>query len=257
MPAAPTTSKSTRKGKATEPAPTPGLNRLGSNVKVTETEPASKTGDIPIVPVEGDTMKRFNEAKARFKDAEEVIKELQPILHQTAMQYIFDHNCSRACTNQLTSVKLQDITTDEELPKNDPKRVVHGEITRVSFTARYNNCNADQVEAVFSTMKGRNVNDYVTETLAASFDSKVFLDADGNFDKKVYDKFRVAIERVATELGLKNEDGSVKSPLTTQRVLVTKEGFHEQRFKDFDVEENFVLAKVLPNTIQCAAVRTK
>jgi hypothetical protein len=254
MPSAPALAKSVRKG---EPAPAPGLNRIDSRVKITGVVVPPKKDEIPVVQVEGDTMKRYNEAVAAKKDAEDAMTELKPILHETAMQFIFDHNCKRDCTNQLTSVKLQDVTIDEELPASDPKRVITGEITRVSFTSRYGSCDADQVEATFSTMKGRNVNDYVTETVAATFDDKVFLDAEGNFDAKVFKKFQVAIERVATELGLKNEDGSVKSPLSTKRVLITKEGFHEQRFKDFNSEENFVLAKVLPNTIQCSAVRTK
>jgi hypothetical protein len=246
-----------RKQKNPVVQPPPVLNRIGSSVKVTQADEPAKKGDIPIIQVEGDTMKRFNEAKARIKDAEDVIKELEPVVKQTAMQHIFTNNCREDCLNPLTSVKLQDLEVDEELPKNDPNRLKPGEITRVSFTAKYNSCNTEQVEMVIGGMKGRNVNEYVTETLAATFDDSVFLDGDGNFDKTIYNKFRVAIERVATELGLKNPDGTVNTPLKTKRVLVTKEDFHERRFKDFDVEENFLLAKVLPNTIQCAPVRTK
>jgi hypothetical protein len=252
MPAAP--AKPTKRSNT--PPPAPGLNRLASTVKVTTAEVADKKSEIPIVRFEGETMKKYNDAVAAMKEADGLIKELKPVIHQAAMQHIFTHNCAKTCVQQMTSVKLQDVTIDEAKDEGDPERYILGEVTRVSFTAAYNNCSAEQVEAAFQKMPGRDVNDYVGETLAASFDDKVFLDAEGNFDQKVYDKFRVAVEKVARELGLKNADGSVNSPLKTKRVLIVKEEFHEKRFKDFDVDENFTLAKVLPNTIQCVPVRT-
>jgi hypothetical protein len=242
--------------RSSTPPPAPGLNRLSDTVKVTVAAVAPKSGEIPIIRFEGETMKLYNEAVASQKSAEATIKELKPIIHQAAMQHIFTHNCGPTCLQALTSVKLQDVKIDEAKDEGDPDRFILGEITRVSYTSNYNNCNAEQVENVFQQMKGRNVNDYVAETLEATFDDKVFLDADGNFDQKVYDKFRVAVEKVARELGLKQVDGTVNSPLKTKRVLIVKSDFHEKRFKDFDVEENFTLAKVLPNTIQCVPVRT-
>lgn len=251
MPSATAAKNVRRNSVAVVPPPAPSLKRLGANVKVTSTAETKKKDEIPVVKVEGDMMKRFNEAKKQVKDAEAVIAELQPHVHQYAMEKIFEHNCAPNCLKQLTSVKLQDYTVDE-----DTQEETAGEVTRVSFTSRYNSCDAEQVDAAFAEFSGRDINEYVAETLKATFDDKVFLDADGNFDKKVYDKFRTAIERVARELGLKNDDGTVKSPLNTRRVLITKPDFHERRFRDFDAEENFTLAKVLPNTIQCTPART-
>jgi hypothetical protein len=254
MPTAP--AKPAKRSSTPAPPPAPGLNRLSATVKVTVQALAQKTGEIPIVRFQGETMKQYNEAVAAEKEAQSIIKELKPVIHQAAMQHIFSHNCSPSCLQAMTSVKLQDVKIDEAKDEDDLERFILGEVTRVSFTSAYNNCNAEQVENTFQQMKGRNVNDYVAETLQATFDDKVFLDADGNFNQKIYDKFRVAVEKVARELDLKNADGSVNSPLKTKRVLIVKSDFHEKRFKDFDVEENFTLTKVLPNTIQCVPVRT-
>jgi hypothetical protein len=260
MPAA-TAPKSVRKTAIVAPAP--GLSRLASNVKVNETETTAKKDEIPVIQMEGDTCKRFNEAKKQIKDAEAVIKLLESVVHEKAMTAIFAHNCDPNCLQQLTSVKLQDIEVDEE---NESKRTP-GEVTRVSFTARYNNCDTAQVDATFSAFppvsdgKGgkvhRDINDYVVETIAAKFDDSVFMDAEGNFDLVAYNKFRTAIEKVAKDLGMIDpESGKVLSPLGTKRVLKVKPDFHQRRFRDFNEDENFTLANVLPNTIQCAPVRT-
>jgi hypothetical protein len=260
MPAA-TASKLPRKPAAIAPAP--GLSRLASNVKVNETETSTKKDEIPIVQMEGDTCKRFNEAKKAIKDAEAVIKELEKVVHEQAMTAIFAHNCDPNCLQPLTSVKLQDVEVDEE----DETIRKPGEVTRVSFTSRYNNCDTAQVDATFANFapvpdgKGgkvhRDINEYVVETIAAKFDDSVFMDAEGNFDLTAYNKFRMAIEKVAKELGMVDaESGKVKSPLGTKRVLKVKPDFHERRFRDFNEDENFTLASVLPNTIQCAPVRT-
>lgn len=238
--------------KTVTPPPARGLNRISDRVKVNETDSKPKSDEIPVVQIEGDICKRFNEAKKQIKDAEGVIKELEGTIHQRAMERIFAHNCATDCLKPLTSVKLQDITVDEE----DEEVRTPGEVTRVSFTSRYNNCDTAQVDAAFQEFPGRDINDYVVETIAAKFDDSVFMDADGNFDLTAYNKFRLAIEKVAKDLGMVDGEGKVKSPLGTKRVLKTKPDFHERRFKDFDEEENFTLAKVLPNTIQCAAVRT-
>jgi hypothetical protein len=236
------------------PAKAPaGLNRIGEKVKVNEVAAAPKKDEIPIIQIEGDTCKRFNEAKKQIKDAEATINELEGVMHERAMEKIFAHNCAPDCLQPITSVKIQDVAVDED----DETIRTPGEVTRVSFTARYNNCDTAQVDAAFQAFAGRDINNYVVETIAAKFDDSVFMDADGNFDLVAYNKFRIAIEKVAKDLGMIDKvTGIVKSPLGTKRVLKTKPDFHEKRFKDFDEEENFTLAKVLPNTIQCAAVRT-
>jgi hypothetical protein len=138
-------------------------------------------------------------------------------------------------------VKLQDISFDEEEDEKH-ENPIPGEVTRVSFTSRYNNCDTEQVDATFASFdpvpdgKGgkvhRDINNYVVETIAAKFDDSVFMDAEGNFDLTAYNKFRLAIEKVAKDLGMVDaETGKVKSPLGTKRVLKVKPDFHERRFK--------------------------
>jgi hypothetical protein len=264
MPAA-TALKPPRKAAFAPPAP--GLNRLGGNVKVNTAEDKATKDEIPVITIVGDTCQRFNEAKKQIKDAEAVVKELEATIHEQAKLHIFKHNCSPGCLAKLTSVKLQDITINDEAEDETPDRIIRGEVTRVSFTSRYNNCDTAQVDAAFADFppvpdgKGgkvhRDINEYVVETIAAKFDDSVFMDAEGNFDLVAYNKFRLAIEKVAKELGMIDaETGKVKSPLGTKRVLKVKPDFHERRFRDFNEDENFTLANVLPNTIQCAPVRT-
>jgi hypothetical protein len=248
----PTATAPKSKVKSAMPAPKPaGLSRIGDKVKVNAVAAAPSKDEIPVVQIEGDICQRYNEAAQQIKDATATINTLKGVIHQHAMEKIFAHNCAPDCLQPLTSVKLQDIQVDEE----DETIRTPGEVTRVSFTSKYNTCDTAQVDAAFQDFNGRDINNYVVETIAAKFDDSVFMDAEGNFDLTAYNKFRLAIEKVARDLGMV-KDGVVQSPLGTKRVLVTKPDFHLKRFKDFNEEENFTLAKVLPNTIQVAAVRT-
>jgi hypothetical protein len=235
----------------------PGLKRLGSKVKVSSSDETPKKSSVPVVLLDveqGDIVKRYNEAKEAADRAAETMNELRPQIVEAAKEHIFENNCAPGCLNPLTSVKLQELLENPNDPESEP---VRGELIRVSFTSRYNTADAEFVDAMFKQFKGRkrNINDYVTETLTASFDSTVWLDEDGNFNQAVYDKFRIAIEKVAKELDLKDAEGRVKSPLTTKRTVQVKEAFHQRRFTDFSVEENHSLSDALPNTIQCVPVR--
>lgn len=234
---------------AKAPAPI-GLNRL-NGIEYDAAPETQKKDEIPLYHLDGDTVRQLNAARAAMKEAEDTCKLLEPQVKQEAMRVIFDENCNPDKFTPLTSVKIQDMEfpSDEDLEKGRREQKP-GEVCRVSFTSRYNACDAEQLEAVFDKFKGRDINDYVTETMKASFDSAVFLDAKGDFRKDVFEAMRDAIAGVVKKFAIKGEDGQPFKALTCKRVVIPKPDFHERRWKDFNCDENHLLAKVLPNTIQ-------
>jgi hypothetical protein len=205
-----------------------------ANVKVTG--PAKENGkdEMPVITVPAAKGKHFvqiyNEAHADKKKAEQSMKETRPKLETPGVDEVFAQNCAHPL-EPITSVKLTDGS---------------GAVCRLSFTAKYGAADAEQVEAVFDAT-GKDINDYLVSTVAAKFDSKVFLDAEGNFSKTVYDKFRLAVERVAKELG-------VECPLSTAKVVIPKPDFHERRWKDFTVQQQKDISAVLPNVVTLSPV---
>lgn len=244
-------------------APAPGLNRL-DDIQATDTTTAAPKTEIEIIKIEGTTVEEYNRAVAAMKNAEETINKLRPTLINEGVDAILDFNCAPDCANQVTSVKIQDIkeVVDPKDPAKKKTMRVAGEIIRLSFTSKYNGCDTAQVDAAFDSFAGRNINEYVVETLVASFDSSVFLDENGNFDREVYKKYAEAIAKVTKELAptnkqLQNPDGTPKVVLSTKKVLKVKPEFHTKRFKDFNKSENVTLCRVLPNTVQLVPQRTK
>ena len=234
---------------AKAPAPK-GLNRL-TGVEYDAAPATQKKDEIPLYHLDGDTVKQLNAARAAKKEAENTCKLLEPQVRQEAMRVIFDENCSPETFSPLTSVKIQDMEwpTEEDLEAGR-KEQKPGEVCRVSFTSKYNSCDAEQLEAIFDRFKGRDINDYVTETMEASFDSKVFLDANGDFRKDVFEAMRDAVAGVVKKFGVKGEDNQPFKALTCKRVVIPKPDFHDRRRTDFNCEENHLLTKALPNTIQ-------
>lgn len=234
-----------------KPAPAPkGLNRL-TDVQYDAAPETKKKDEIPLYHLDGDIVKQLNTARAAKKEAEETCKLLEPQVKEEAMRVIFDENCAPETFSPITSVKIQDMEwpTDEDC-KAGRKDQKPGEVCRVSFTSKYNACDAAQLEAVFEGFKGRDINDFVTETMDASFDSAVFLDKNGDFRKDVFDAMRDAVAGVVKKFDIKGDDGQPFKALTCKRVVIPKPDFHERRWKDFNCQENHLLSKVLPNTIQ-------
>lgn len=245
-----------------EPAPA-RLNRL-DDIAATDVAATAPKTEIELIKMEGTTVEEYNKAVAAQKIAEETIKKLRPSLLNEGLNAILDFNCEPGCVCQVTSVKIQD--SKEIIDPKDATRQrkirVAGEVIRLSFTSRYNGCDTEQVDAAFDGFKGRDINEYVAETVFATFDSSVFLDEKGNFDREVFTKYRDAIAKVTAELApknkqLQNPDGSPKNVLATKKALQVKPDFHTRRFKDFSRDENVTLTRVLPNTVQLVPQRTK
>jgi len=211
-----------------------------TGVKTSEQKPAAKS-DIPLIRIKGDLIKRYNDTKERLDEAEATLKALRPFVLDEALPAIYAHNCDPNCLAPVTSVKIEDAKE---------------ELACVQFQNRYSAIDPEPAETFFEEA-GVDINKYVAETLVASFDSTIFTDADGNFNKKVYDKFRLAIESVARDLKLQDKDGLLRVPLSVRRVVKPRPAFHELRFKDFDQEQQVQITEVLPNTTAIKPERTK
>jgi len=192
--------------------------------------PPTRKSDILTIEISGTDVRDYNNAVAEKKAAEELMKELAPLLKEEALVEILPRNCADPAS-PISSVVLVDD---------------RGESVRVSFTSKYNNTDPLVVEETFAAIEKTHpsidINDYVVETLSAKFDSKVFLDTNGNFSKQIYERFRNAIETVANEL-------KVENPLSTEKVVIPKPDFHQRRWKDFTATQQVPLTTALPNTV--------
>lgn len=196
--------------------------------------PATKPGEIPTIAIEGDLVKQYVHADAKMKAAKAVMDDLRPEILELGLDEIFKRSVTDP-KNPTPTVKLKD---DED------------EVLRVQFTKKYGAiADVEAAEELFSGLKGPNgkpvdINDYLQETVQASFNCAVFNDADGKFQQDVYDKFRVAIERVAKQL-------DVPCPLETKKVVAALPALHEKRWTTFpSVEAQMALSRICPNTTQ-------
>jgi len=204
---------------------------------VRKSEP-TRTSDILTIEISGTDVRDYNEAAAEKKAAEETMKELAVLLKEEALVEILPRNCADPAS-PISSVVLVDD---------------RGESIRVSFTSKYNNTDPALVEKTFDMLEEANakldVNDYVVETLAAKFNSKVFLADDGSFSRVRYERFFTAIQAVADSL-------KVENPLSTEKVVIPKPDFHERRWKDFTAAQQVPLTLALPNTVTLTPIADK
>lgn len=190
-----------------------------------------KAGDVMTVQTEGDYCSRYNEASAIGKAAEALMGDLKPSMLPQALNHIFENNTDKPF-ELINSVAFRDEQDN---------------VTRVSFTAKYSDTTAEQVEELFGKLKTKhgttaNVNDYVARTVEGTFDSKVFHDAEGRFDRTKYDRIVEALDTVCKELGVEN-------PLSTVVTVKPLASFHQRRWNDFSIEDNRKISLVLKNTI--------
>lgn len=194
-------------------------------INVAAPKTSSKKSDIPMIAMEGKVVSRHNFLVGEIKKLEsELENDVKPVLHQKGVRELFEIN--HTAPGLISSVKLEDET---------------GAIACLSFQNKYSSADAEAADAVFTEL-GEDINDHMVQTTKAAFDSKFFLDADGNFDQAAYDEVQKALEAVAKKLKKSN-------PLTCKTVVVPKPEFHEARFKKFTPEANMRLSEVLPNTI--------
>jgi hypothetical protein len=228
--------------------------RMTENVPADQIKLRTDSGEVmfPIADCEiRGLVSVYCEAEANLKEATAIVDSLKPMVCNHGVIQIIDHNCS-APHNPWTSVKIKDVTFPEG---EDPGAA------RVSSTVKYKFGSADAVSLVFDALRDKavsagmaedeakkkyNVNDYIQETVVASFDNKFFLNKEGDFDQKRYDMVQAALDTVAKKLNATN-------PLTCKTVVLPKPDFHEKRYSNFTAEENLRIHSVMPNVCSVSA----
>ncbi len=199
-----------------------------TKVKTNDTS-SKKKSDVAVYAVDGDIVSLYNDAVRRQKEAEAEAKELKPELEEAAQAKLFEHNIYNP-TNPSPSIKLED---------------AEGEKILYTFQSRYSAADSDVVCDAWDEVCGDkevDINEYVQETITATFDSSVFQDENGDFSEERYKKFNSAIERAAKALGVEN-------PLGTKKVVKPKKHFHADRWLVFpSPEQQTRLTEALPNT---------
>lgn len=194
-------------------------------IKVAAPKASTKKSDIPVIEMDGKVVSRHNYVIGEIKNLKsELENDIQPVLHQKAVRELFEIN--HTAPNLTSSVKLQDET---------------GAVVCCSFQDKYSAADAEAADAVFTEL-GEDINDWMVQTTKASFDSKFFLDADGNFDQAAYNAVQKAMEDVAKKLKKTN-------PISCKVVVVPKPNFHTDRMRKFTPEANMRLSEVVPNCI--------
>jgi hypothetical protein len=215
------------------------------DIDIPEAEPASKKNVIPVIPVEGDTVTRYNEASDQMKASKAVMDELRAELVQKGLEYLFAQNVINPA-KPMQSVRL--MTVDADLPDNN-------ETLTVTWTKKAVKCVPAAVKDWFAKVKtvlGKvaDINLYTEWVVTAKFDTSIFNNPKtGKFDRARYDKVQIALIDVAAELGADN-------PVTCGKVLVPTDAFNEgKRWSDFTAEQNMELTDVLPTVVTLEPVR--
>jgi hypothetical protein len=217
---------------------------------IAEKKPSKSAKNIPVIELDGDAVKRFNEAKDQIAAAQKVIDALTPVLQEAGIKAVFKHNIREKAdvTLHISSVRLQD---KREQP------VIEGETVETimfSWTKTAKKCDSKRVEDFFDGLKTLDNKpaqrcDYAAWILGADFNTEVFYDpASKKFDPERYGKFVKALDRVSKQL-------KVENPLSTHKVMGPTANFHVKRFVDFALETNLDLAEVLPTTLKLEPVR--
>lgn len=189
---------------------------------------------VPVFPVAGKEVTRFNALDSQIKDLEAEKKELRAKLESAGLTKLFTHNLANAHT-PVDSVKLQDEDAS---------------LVRLSFQDSYKAADADNASALFETLgTDVDINAYAHETVKAAFSDTAFLDETGTFSPEIFAEFQKAINAVAAKFKKANV-------LETKKLVQPKPGFHAQRWTDpafGTVDKQFKVQQALPAKVMVVA----
>jgi len=208
---------------------------------VTNEAPAKKSSSVGIVDVSGTDVETFNRAVIAAKDAEAAVERARVAVLDVGLNKLWEE-CVANPSNPPSSIKLRDDS---------------GATVVVSGQDKYSNVDEALATAMFESL-GAEISDHVQYTIAAKFDSAIFLakantsaGEEGNFSAKIYNEYQKAIDQATAKLiaaGLLPV--GTKSPLSTAQVVRVKPDFHKTRFSAFPtVEQQKALHEACPNTV--------
>lgn len=200
-----------------------------NKIKIRSVSP-TKSGDVPVVLVEGTDVKKFNDAVAAEKAAKVIVEDERPDLLETGLaEFLRLRLADQDPSHPVKSVYLQDESGAQVL---------------YSFVATYSVIDGEAVEAYLDGELGVDSGEYAEEAVVAAFDASVFKDAAGNFNENLFNRFQKLLDAAAASCKIVN-------PLTSKKVVKVKPTFHEKRFTDAalkSVEVQQRLCELMPNT---------
>jgi hypothetical protein len=222
------------------------LTRLNT---IAETKAKASSSDRPVCNLTGNLVARFNTFKQIADDAKAKAEEARLRVLNAALATLFTYNVE----HPTATVKTIDVTDTT------------GSVARLTSQDKWSAANPDAVEALFESLGAKypelklDVNDFVQETVTASFDSSVFNVGDeGKFDQEVYDAYADAISKVTTSLIAKKKLASgTESPLKTTKKVLPLDSFNEKRWVLFTAAaDHAAIRDVISNTITLSVVST-
>lgn len=222
------------------------LTRLNN---IAETKAKATSSDRPVCQVNGNLVARFNTFKEMADDAKAKAEEARLRVLNEALSTLYDYNIQHP-TATVKTIDVVDTT---------------GSVARLTSQNKWSAANPDAVEALFESLGEKypeldlDVNEFVQETISASFDSSIFNSGeDGKFDQEIYDAYADAISKVTASLIAKKKIPSrTESPLKTTKKVLPLDSFNEKRWVLFtDVKDHSAIRDVLSNTVSLSAVST-
>jgi len=225
-----------------------------NEVKGVAEKPKKKSAkQVPSLEVSGKLIgqvKKYNAAADRAKLAQGEMTEIAPTLLAEGLDYVFEHNCEyrEDTKKQIKSVNLTEPRTEDMAPDEAPEAV------QFSWSTRAGKCDRALVEAhlkALVTVEGKPVdpNKYAEDVIVVEFDKKALVDSKGKFMQTRFDKFKKALDAVATELGIDN-------PLTFYKEFKPTAEMNDLRFKELNPKQNLALHLVLPTSSSLEPVRS-
>lgn len=202
------------------------------NVPVAPANGNSTSNGMPTLKLDGKVVSQYTVASKQKKDAEKLMEELKPIITDAACDLLF-----------LTNEKLT--KSGAEVAKSVVASDTTGAQIRMSFTSKYGVIAPDdvpEVQEMLAELGVKDANDYLVTTVQAAFDSGVFLTPQGDFNRRLFNAMKEAVDAVASKF-------SIPSPLECQKVVTPRSNFHERRWKDFPADAQVDISELIKNTV--------
>lgn len=197
----------------------------------------------------------YNKLAAAEKAAKKAKEKLKPDLTALALPKIFEHNGLKG-NKIITTMRLVQQRVDLKGRPQEPDGTE--EVLDVQFKSDYKAVDAEAAQKAFKQeFPKMNINTYAVESVAGSFDSSIWLNADGTVNVDVYDAMVEAISGVIKKFDLRDSKNNLRTALITQKVVTPRSTFHQQRWEDFAIEDQERLSAIFPNSVALATARVQ
>lgn len=185
-----------------------------------------KKETLQAITLEDQTVTDYAKLVKELEGLEVRKASLREGLLRHGLKYIFDHNTGKATGFDL-AVRLKDQL---------------GASCRVAFTNKYRALSAAKIIPWLQALHV-NLDDLIKTNILCTIETEKFVDAEGKFDRKLYDKFKEHVRAFEKE-------NKVSNLLEEENQTALVKGFHEGRWAQFNKEQQLeLLTDVAPNTV--------